>query len=110
VAQPPRVPRINLNQNESHHQVSQAKQPFGEQRSSQDEFLLDNGLQTPKLPHEGGFAWTAAHTIAGASGGFPKNNQDRWLGIEEFIRNQDDEWLSLHMVADGHGPDGHLVS
>ena len=34
VAQPPRVPRINLNQNESHHQVSQANQPFGEQRSS----------------------------------------------------------------------------
>ena len=31
VAQPPRVPRINLNQNESHqHQVKGAKQPLGE--------------------------------------------------------------------------------
>ena len=66
-------------------------------------------MLTPKLPHEG-FLWSAAHSIGGSSGGFPKNNQDAQLVIEEYIKNQEDEWISLHMVADGHGPEGHLVS
>jgi serine/threonine protein phosphatase PrpC len=39
----------------------------------------------------------------------PKVNQDRYLVLEDFIR-WENETMSLHIVADGHGSHGHFIS
>lgn len=80
-----------------------------------------NGMATSKNNADGVFEedrcadeaqnkWSAAYTIDGANCGFPKTNQDAHLVIEEFFVDPEGQQLSLLMVADGHGPQGHLVS
>jgi serine/threonine protein phosphatase PrpC len=68
--------------------------------------LINEPIDDPPPLH----GWSSGYSVEGLHCGFAKANQDAHVIVENLLLDAEMMPVSLHLVADGHGPYGNLVS